>query len=230
MISCINIKNHEIFTFDMDYFLNDKLMPLSLMVLDNSSSSQSGSAAAMARNSEDPFLIVDTDDGSFTNAFSTMGFHRKMMNEFHCNNYVAEEILMDLVPVQPKKMIQKRILKTSSTHARDLSEAMKSDEGSTNYKNWLSRTTSFDDIYRRFSLKNSTGELQKPKGFEVRREYQTPPDYSEDYEEGIITGYAVRVLSFLAHFLVLFRQRFFLFLANETHSWPPLSPLSSNSN
>lgn len=126
--------NDEIFAFDMEYFLNEKLMPLSLMVVDNSSAA---SLAPETRDEAASFLSTDTDDGSFTTAFSTMGFHRKMMNEYHCTNYVAEEILMDMVPLQPTKIIQKRILNTSKL--RDSGNTMKSDEGSRNYKNWLSR-------------------------------------------------------------------------------------------
>lgn len=135
------LPSDDLFVFDLDYFLNEKLMPLSLMAVVDSNSSMVAAASREATVDND--LLQETDNGSLDAAFSTMGFHRKMINEYLCSNYVAEEILMDIVPPQPvvkkTEVLQRRILNTALTAKKDPIEVMKFDEGSSGYKDWLSK-------------------------------------------------------------------------------------------
>lgn len=62
-----------------------------------------------------------------------------MINKYMCNNFVANEILAEIVPVEAK--IQRRMLGNGvKPHRRHVpTEKMKFDEGSSGYKDWLSK-------------------------------------------------------------------------------------------
>lgn len=124
-----HLPNNDLYMLDLDYFLNEKLMPMSLMTIDNSSSAEQ---QKMARDSDDDSLLEpDTKDGSLGTAMNTMDFHRKMMNDYLCNNYVAEQILMDMAP---PNAIQRRMLSVGAPRL-----LLRNDEGSQGYKDWLSK-------------------------------------------------------------------------------------------
>lgn len=112
-------------------------------------------------------------DGTFTAALSTMGFHRRMIEKYLCSNYLAERILHKVAPshfrrrvgvVAPNFGIKKKIkliiydysfflsAELSGNGMKpminyDVKEAMRSDEGSSIYKNWLSKLNDLVGVY-----------------------------------------------------------------------------------
>lgn len=63
-----------------------------------------------------------------------------MINKYMCNSFVANEIMSEIVPAQVK--MQRRMLSTGGAKPRRRhipAEKMKFDEGSTGYKDWLSK-------------------------------------------------------------------------------------------
>lgn len=139
------------FAFDVNDILSDKLMPVSLMLIEEGEKSDLQNLTQ--RSLDDEFQCatkgkIDGDDGTFTNAFSSMGFHRTMINNFLCSKFIAERILDD---VQPKGM-KNRLGVAKVTPGMEFMAnnslsfeggAKKShmlfDEGSYEYKNWLAK-------------------------------------------------------------------------------------------
>lgn len=65
--------------------------------------------------------------------------------------------------------------------------------------NYLSRTTSLEDVFRHvtgnpFPIANQSSKADTPQGFKSRRDFVNGADYNDDYEVGTITGYAVNVV------------------------------------
>jgi hypothetical protein len=135
---------------DVNDILNDKFMPMSLMLLEGKMVEND-----LKNVTEDGFECATKDlakDGTINTAFSTMGFHRKMINEFLCSKFVAGKILEEIQPQQ----IEKRL--GVPKNDPDLSNedqagnrqvdmdikvpskgSMLFDDGSNEYKNWLSK-------------------------------------------------------------------------------------------
>lgn len=81
--------------------------------------------------------------------------------------------------------------------SRNMLSSMKYDEGSTEYKNWLTRSTTLNDIYSNFirpkpaeTTSPSNDVSSGPKLFTSRRRQDKP--VHEEYEEGDVTGYAMQ--------------------------------------
>lgn len=146
----INCRMQE-FSFDVNDILSDKLMPVSLMLIEKGEKSDFHNSSK--RSLDDEFQCATKDkingeDGTFTNAFSSMGFHRKMINNFLCSKFVAEKILDD---IQPKGMKNRLgVAKASpemefmannslSSDGGSKKSHMLFDEGSYEYKNWLAK-------------------------------------------------------------------------------------------
>lgn len=137
--------------FDMEDILSDKLMPVSLMLFEASDTSDLQNSSQ--KTLDDEFQCVTKDqingkDGTFTNAFSSMGFHRKMINNFLCSQFVAEKILDEIRPKGMKNRLG--VAKTSpemefmannslSIEGGARKSRMLFDEGSYEYKNWLAK-------------------------------------------------------------------------------------------
>lgn len=138
------------FAIDINDILNEDLMPFSLLLVqgpkNNSNNSFEESFMKMAREDPDGVDLLHEDNGSLDKAFHTMGFHRKMMNEYLCSNFLADQILSEVVT--PKvDGFQRR----SGTVGSEISvgrgllsksepkEVMRFDQGSSGYKNWLSK-------------------------------------------------------------------------------------------
>ncbi|XP_070496852.1 uncharacterized protein [Chironomus tepperi] len=93
-----------------------------------------------------------------------MLYHRKMINEFLCSKFVAEKILEN---IKPKTMFKRRMglmdspdeLEKNNSLVDDgvVRERMLFDEGSYQYKNWLAKTTTLNDIYRTMGIRYQYG-------------------------------------------------------------------------
>lgn len=137
--------------FDMEDILSDELMPVSLMLFETGDKSDSQNLSQ--KTLDDEFQCVTKEkingrDGTFTNAFSSMGFHRKMINNFLCSKFVAEKILHEIRPRRMKNRLG--VARTSpemefmannslSVEGGARKSRMLFDEGSHEYKNWLAK-------------------------------------------------------------------------------------------
>ncbi|XP_059477316.1 uncharacterized protein LOC132197789 isoform X2 [Neocloeon triangulifer] len=127
--------------------LNSDLMPPSLLIQQTRSS-----------NPDMAYLASAVNASTVSGALNTMRFHRKMMNEYLCRGYMAQDILDQLqkdanegVEIEqedrpPKDKLQRRGGQRKTTKPNPLLK----DEGSSNYKDWLSRSAVLEDIYRRY--------------------------------------------------------------------------------
>ncbi|CAH2071425.1 unnamed protein product, partial [Iphiclides podalirius] len=128
-------------------------------------------------------------------ALSMLDFHRKMMNEYQCRNYVAEQILQEM----GKSVMQSRLGKPYDVNSKDGSAISRSqdlrnnvmyDIGSANYQEWLSKVAAINDVYRHYKVNNTINasnvpsshtlqpHLQTREGYEVYEGHDTP-SYSE---------------------------------------------------
>lgn len=113
---------------DINDILSENLMPGSLLFLEG---------PKKKNLTEKPKII---DDGTLNKAFSTMGFHRKMINEYLCTNFIANEILDDLKPSD--SMFGHRIgtpFEVEKVKKSETKDNMLYDQGSSGYKDWLSK-------------------------------------------------------------------------------------------
>lgn len=113
---------------DVNDILNEKLMPGSILFLEGK----------QMKNLTEKRKIID--DGTLNKAFSTMGFHRKMINEYLCTNFIANEILDDLKP--SNSFFGHRIgtpFDSEKIKKSDTKDNMLYDQGSSGYKDWLSK-------------------------------------------------------------------------------------------
>ena len=139
------------YSFDVDDILSDTLMPASLMLFEAGEASDFYNLSKKSLEDEFECAIkgkINGKDGTFTNAFSSMGFHRKMINNFLCSKFVVEKILED---IQPKRMKNRLGVARTSPEMEFMANnslsieggARKSrmlfDEGSQEYKNWLAK-------------------------------------------------------------------------------------------
>lgn len=150
----INAKMQD-FGLDVNDILDENLMPMALVMLEEGDKSDFGNLSLGCPDkdfkcSKKDDIATEKDDGTFNNAFSSMGFHRKMINNFLCSKFIAEQILDDL---QPKKMKNRLGVAKSSPKMEFMvnnslsfnggrggrKSHMLFDEGSNEYKNWLAK-------------------------------------------------------------------------------------------
>lgn len=139
------------FGVDVEDILSDKLMPVSLMLFE---AGESNDLKNLSRKTlDDEFQCATKDkingrDGTFTNAFNSMGFHRKMINNFLCSRFVAEKILEEIQPRRMKNRLgvarnspetEFMVNNSLSIEGGDRKSRMLFDEGSRDYKNWLAK-------------------------------------------------------------------------------------------
>ncbi|XP_024085597.1 uncharacterized protein LOC112128056 [Cimex lectularius] len=155
--------NHAVKVSD---FLNFEYLPSTIFLEE----------AAVDAASDDVPLLNLTTDGDVKDAFMTMQYHRSMMNEYLCRSYVADEILTGIseknigrLGVPAKKHMNHKNHRTQDT--------LLNDQGSSSYKNWLSRSTLLGDIYRHYDQMGDSDETGQG---------------SEEMETGEVTGYAVQ--------------------------------------
>lgn len=74
---------------------------------------------------------------SWNQALDTMSYHRSMMTEFLCRNYVANEII-EALQNKTKSSVDRRI-GNPFRKAKIERDSLMEDLGSKHYKDWLSR-------------------------------------------------------------------------------------------
>ncbi|XP_055850420.1 uncharacterized protein LOC129914990 [Episyrphus balteatus] len=154
------------------------------------------------------FYKPDNTSCNFTTAFSTMGFHRKMMNEYLASNFLAKQILTEF-PLDNVQPIERRIGSPSSNSTDDTISSNKSnhhrqgkyiqnemleDPGSASYRSWLDKTTTLEDIQRQLT-DNTNNPVADFKPLQQgtnpnRKSIESEDEDEEDFDEGDITGYA----------------------------------------
>lgn len=91
----MGIVNRDLMAIDVNDILSEKLMPLSLIYVRESSVKHKPPDRMGARNQTLNHLNSPTD---FNSAFNLMQFHRKMIQTYKCNKYIARQILTDIAP------------------------------------------------------------------------------------------------------------------------------------
>lgn len=140
--------------FDVNDILSENLMPTSFLMLDSSSRIRTAS-----NNTNDEQCATESVkyDGKWQNAYSTMGFHRKMITKYMCNNFLVRQIMKDVAPSQFRHKVGEAAAEDSErpqdaehddgkirrTGGRSLKnevqDNMLHDQGSSNYKKWLEK-------------------------------------------------------------------------------------------
>lgn len=90
------ILNRDLMAIDVNDILSEKLMPLSLIYVKESSAEHKPSNRLSVNNQTQNHLNSFAD---FNSAFNLMQFHRKMIQNFKCNKYIARQILSDIAPL-----------------------------------------------------------------------------------------------------------------------------------
>ncbi|KAL9708393.1 hypothetical protein quinque_011911 [Culex quinquefasciatus] len=141
------------------------------------------------------------EDGTFRTAFSTMGFHRKMMNNYRCNGFLANQIIADVLPLRELSLSRRvgtapgsfMMLENNSlpTPSKD---TMLYDQGSSGYVNWLSKSSTLDDIYRNYLAPGGPMAVMNVSNHRSDITPVSNPRSAEEeyFDEGMITGYAVQ--------------------------------------
>ncbi|KAL0832696.1 hypothetical protein ABMA28_000881 [Loxostege sticticalis] len=128
-----------------------------------------------------------TINGSIDAALSTLAFHRQMMNEYHCRNYVAEQILEEM----GKSVVQNRIgapFEVEGLHnaltrrSTDLRNNALYDIGSANYQEWLAKIAAINNGYRQLSSSPNTEAAGGNFSFPTTSESYQAKDKYEVYE------------------------------------------------
>ncbi|XP_055908512.1 uncharacterized protein LOC129943234 [Eupeodes corollae] len=201
------------FQFDVNDILNEKFMPAHLLAQELETFLK-GSSNLTREQFYKPDDSYETTSCNFTTAFSTMGFHRKMMNEYLATNFLAKQILTEFpldTVVQP---IERRIGAPSSAttnlteevdssvktslhrQGKYIQNEMLEDPGSASYRSWLDKTTMLDDIQRQFT-DNAQNQIADFKPLQqgispIKKAIDSDDEglEEEDFDEGDITGYA----------------------------------------
>ncbi|XP_068631357.1 uncharacterized protein [Battus philenor] len=139
--------------------------------------------------------ILPSVNGSMDAALLMLDYHRKMMNEYQCRNYVAEQILEEM----GKSVLQNRLGKPFTGNNNDgnaisrlqnIKTNTMYDIGSANYQEWLTKVAALNDLYRQYKLTNDSqinnislshkpqSHLQSRGGYEVFEGHELP-GYSE---------------------------------------------------
>ncbi|CAG9560018.1 unnamed protein product [Danaus chrysippus] len=147
--------------FNVNDILNDDFMPTHFFI-DEYKSNKVDKTKAVKQ--------YPSVNGSVDAAFSTLNFHRKMMNEYQCRNYVAEQILEEM----GKNVVQRRVGKPFEgvffKRSQDMRNSLLYDPGSGNYQDWLAKVMAFNDLYRQYNTTVNTSQFegQQRSGYEVR--------------------------------------------------------------
>ncbi|KAJ8733347.1 hypothetical protein PYW08_001645 [Mythimna loreyi] len=144
--------------------------------------------------------IGQSVNGSIDAALSTLDYHRKMMNEFHCRNYIADQILEEM----GKSVLQNRIGKPFPEvkdnvlmRRQDIRNNVMFDVGSANYQEWLAKVAALNDVHNaaNIGVAMNTGAGNTSLGGVPSVPQQTPSlqtrEGYEVYEGGKeLTGYS----------------------------------------
>lgn len=91
----ITIMNRDLMSIDLNDILNEKLMPMSVLYVKGSHNSDN---LSIQKNNENQLIHPSHSHADFGSAFHLMQFHRKMIQNYQCNNYIAKQILTDIAP------------------------------------------------------------------------------------------------------------------------------------
>lgn len=89
------ILNRDLMAIDVNDILSEKLMPLSLIYVKESAAKHKSPHRTNASNHT---LNHSNSFADFNSAFNLMQFHRKMIQKYKCNKYIARQILTDIAP------------------------------------------------------------------------------------------------------------------------------------
>lgn len=90
----VAIVNRDLMGIDLNDILNEKLMPMSVLYMKGTHDSDN---LLVPKNGE-KHLFQTNSHADFDSAFHLMNFHRKMIQNYKCNNYIAKQILSDIAP------------------------------------------------------------------------------------------------------------------------------------
>ncbi|KAL3276642.1 hypothetical protein HHI36_012014 [Cryptolaemus montrouzieri] len=152
---------------DVDDLLSPDYMPTTLMMLENPMRNET---------KKYPNTTTTKSDGSLDKAILTMEYHRHMMNEYLCRSYIAEEIVQDMTISRIKKRMGAvshgpgmSTLQSSKTNP--VQNELLEDEGSANYKDWLSKSTTLEDIYRHYDMTERSDAAKEDDGKDEEEDY-----------------------------------------------------------
>uniref|UniRef100_A0A182RVU6 Uncharacterized protein n=1 Tax=Anopheles funestus TaxID=62324 RepID=A0A182RVU6_ANOFN len=215
--SCAEIGSEVDLMISADGILNAQLMPITYLMLDGVCEMSSndgdcrqekGAESRTESDQTDEQLLheLGTNDASYSSALSTLEFHRTMINLYRCKGFLAKRII-NVYPTQSQlfKRMSSAMPNSSSlvmSAPQDPTDGMLYDPGSSGYKEWLTKTSTLDDIYANFlsnrkvndtlnrSLQHATIQQRQS---ETHRPTSNPRLGQEEYfDEGIITGYAMQ--------------------------------------
>ncbi|GBP21295.1 hypothetical protein EVAR_11690_1 [Eumeta japonica] len=157
--------------FDLNDILRPDLMPTRFIVGEESEET--------ARNTSDKFASSPIN-GSIDAALSTMAFHRKMMHEYQCRNFIAEQILEELDGPKLQRRIGEPFSKKQ--HQQEnfyqfIRSNFLKDVGSTNYQDWLNKHEG-----------SSTYDNDTISGHDLRTKHIQSRDGYAVYDTGETTG------------------------------------------
>jgi hypothetical protein len=140
------------YSLNFDDILNENLMPAALMMIEVPESVAAVRNISTCSEGDESVCVtrekIKDDDGGFPNALHAMRYHRKMINEFLCSNFVAEQILEDIQPTLMKSRLGVAASSAEIEFEKNNSlspshdvirKRMLFDEGSFHYKNWLAK-------------------------------------------------------------------------------------------
>ncbi|XP_063532794.1 uncharacterized protein LOC134743331 [Cydia strobilella] len=123
-----------------------------------------------------PKSAVNSVNGSIDAALSTLEYHRKMMNEYRCRNFLAEQILEEM----GKPVLQSRLgtafgQNSLTRRSQDPRTNVLYDVGSANYQDWLAKVAALNDVYRQYNAvggavpisNSSLDQLANRDGYEL---------------------------------------------------------------
>lgn len=94
----LGILNRDLMAIDVNDILSEKLMPLSLIYVREPSAKQKPPDKSGGKSVNNQTLNHLKSFADFSSAFNLMQFHRKMIQNYKCNKYIARQILTDIAP------------------------------------------------------------------------------------------------------------------------------------
>lgn len=79
---------------DLDDILNEKLMPMSFLY----NGEDSDNEMSTVKSDQTKLFPIANSNADYDSAIQLMQFHRKMIQNYKCNNYIAKQILADIAP------------------------------------------------------------------------------------------------------------------------------------
>uniref|UniRef100_A0A182QXZ2 Uncharacterized protein n=1 Tax=Anopheles farauti TaxID=69004 RepID=A0A182QXZ2_9DIPT len=117
-----------------------------------------------------------------------------MINLYRCKGFLAKRII-NVYPTQSRQLFKRM---STAAMPNSSTDAMLYDPGSSGYKEWLTKTSTLDDIYENFlSMRGKSHNDTVPNRSLQHQATHSPtsnPRTGQDdyFDEGLITGYAVQ--------------------------------------